>query len=221
MVLIMHDPGRRRIRSQLNRQILATLATRVAAPILAAELYRLLSISGIRTTGDVIRVLEGRQYFYVYLHRLAEKGLVRMEGIRRRKRLYLTPKGVRALRDLEKDSALAKRPEGREVEGKLRSLGRKAARLTPGDRFHEIRKTLARVLGPSGTDAVFISYDIPEACRSDRIRLGRRLRELDFLQVNGSFYVGPRRRLKSALSAMEDLELLPYGCWGTLRLLEP
>ncbi|MBI2889895.1 MAG: hypothetical protein HYY13_03820 [Nitrospirae bacterium] len=214
-------PGeRRRVRSRLNLAILRVLAQDVAAPILVNELVRVLSL---REQFVFVDQNPSRRsaHTYRYLYRLAAAGLVRMQGLRRQKRIALTPKGARSLPEWERasDSTGA---GGQGVTGRRLAEVEKAARkMSRQDRFHGLRRMLARSVGLGKRRAAFISYDIPERLRKDRARARRCLLGFGFIQLNGSYYVGPPARLRPTLERMEDLGVMPYCCWGEMILLPP
>lgn len=223
----MKEIQRRQLRGHLNYEILKTLAGQVAGPILAAELYRYVKLGQARTPAQFARLLSRREYFYAYLYRLARRGTIRIQGLRRQKRVVLTPAGKTSLTELERSLGRSKLggsrfPSGdstiREATARLR---RKLPSKNMRDRFAIMRKALSRATAGKDGEAAFVSYDIPEFLRRDRYRVSRSLVGLGFIQLNGSFYVGPAGRLPMAIEWIEDLGLLPYCCWGAIRLLPP
>lgn len=90
------DPGAfdgRKIRSALKWKILATLLGRVAAPVAAAQLWEFIRTGSSRNLSEWLHRVRHPSHVYVYLHRMAEEGLVVLDRLGEALEATLTDKG--------------------------------------------------------------------------------------------------------------------------------
>lgn len=221
----MKEKARRRLRSRLNFEILRTLALEVGGPVLLAEYYRLYKLGMTGSPEYAMNLLARKEYFYSYLYRLARRGLVKFKGLRRQRRIYLTEEGLMLLKEAGFETSGQGKPqersdqERRDVPPKsFHRVAKRAGRSAPDDRFEKLRQALGRLTAAGRKEAFFVSYDVPQRMRVERDRARRFLKAAGFLDVNQSFYVGPKEALKRAVERMEEMKLLPFCCWGSLRV---
>lgn len=202
----MSEGARRR--SRLNWLILKTVALDAAAPMTGALVVQVL---GTRRSEMLRPIPPGS--LRGSLHRLVERGLVRLQELRGRRTLTLTPKG---------------RLELEALEGYWKARGVKWEPPRPGDlrpgrsaRWARLRASVAeadrRFPGRPRARA-FVSYDLPRG-RSGRREILRVFRESGYERLHDSFYVGPAGRLRAVVEALEGMGLAGHLRWGTLTLL--
>lgn len=201
--------ARRGIRSATNVKLLRTLALEVAAPILIAELYE---IARRKSLADVF--LERKSSLYIYLHRLAERGLIRMEGLRRRRTVVLTKEGEQALEELN-DRHDALELTGLQFPQYCLGVHRKMPQLKHRvDRSVERRKSVHKLSG--GRWLFYISYDVPRELEYERQILQYALAKFGFKMLHESMYVSTGGVAK-IIEIAESVGLLPFLAWGKIR----
>jgi hypothetical protein len=204
---------RRQVRSRISFEIMRTMVFETTGPILIAELFELFF-----ARKSVWSVLKGnKSSFYIYLHRLAERGCVKIEGLRRRLAVVLTREGEREL-----DSYTYRidrlQEVGVEIPPEL-PLGIHREKLSPTlchkvDRCVSVRK---EVHAQSKKQRLFyISYDLPKELNYERQIIREALRQFEFTMMHESFYVGPRG-LQYIIEIAERIGILPFIAWGIMR----
>lgn len=210
------------LRGRLSLEILRVLAFDVAAPIAVAELFELLRISvhASISLSRFLRAINGpKTFLYVYLHRFAERGLVKVEGRRRQKKVLLTSKGRHLLMKLQKsEERVACEPPIVEEEELRKRIEPLPEEVTRQDALQEKRKKWHKK-SRSATGAVFLSYDIPRKWNHRRKWLRETLKNLGFERFHHSFYVGTPEVLRRAIEEAETWGLVPYLCWGNLQVM--
>jgi DNA-binding PadR family transcriptional regulator len=219
------SPGQR-LRSRLNWLILKTLALDIATPRTLAEISEVADA----TLHIMLRDRRRRPMPRTtqYLLRLADQGFVKLEGIKRRRRATLTPRGRRALHALE--ASLAARQKagwasaGDTLQDRLARL-RKRFRSAPIDRSLRLLETrvaqYARLFPGRLRETAFVSYDLPARDPRRRLRVISILRSHGFQRLHQSMYTGSAQRLRAVLEDLEMEDVLPLLRWGTLTVFSP
>jgi len=222
-------PGER-LRSRLNWLILKTLVLDVKLPLATAELFEAVRIGlTARSIGQYEAAQRHPSALWSYLIRLADKGYVTLEGLRRRKRALLTPAGRKALLALEAwmrsrgDRAVL--DTATDLAERVKRLrDERLRRLCPTDLMRRMRRqevALRRQIPGRPRAQSFVSYDLPRPKANLRRLILAVLRGHGFARLHQSMYTGPSERLRSTL---EDLELsgaLPFLRWGTITIFSP
>jgi hypothetical protein len=223
------SPPGARIRSRLNWLILKTLAVDVGVPLVAAELIELIRACTSRSYLQAEYRMRHPSYPATYLRRLAERGCVKLEGLKRHRQATLTPAGRRALEALEalygnggngvergEVSPLHEQLDRIRHERMRRLSRRELTRRMERQR----REFLRRIPGPPRA-TVFVSYDLPRGESGRRRLVIAVLKGHGFRRVHQSLYVGPSERLRAALETLEPFDVLSRCCWGTLTVFKP
>lgn len=206
-----HKKIRRRLRSAIAARVLRTLLTEVAAPILIAELYELARRKSLM---DIFR--NRKPALYIYLYRLAERGLVNLDGRRRYRTVVLTKEGERALEEFD------------EHYDTLELTGMQFPQFTLGvhkrmpqlehrvDRSVSRRKNVHKMSG--GRWLFYISYDVPRELEYERQILQLALAKFGFKMLHESMYVSSGGVAK-VIEVAESIGLLPFLAWGKIQPL--
>ncbi len=221
-------PGTR-LRGRLNWLILKTLALDVGTPIVLGELVQLLYVTCSRSPMQALYRMRRPSFVTTYLYRLADRGYLRLEGLRRERQATLTPKGRRALLALERlverqgEPRLRKAAES--LAGRLAAFrARRLARLSPSALMRRMERErialLRRLPGPPRATA-FISYDLPRAEERRRRLVIAVLKGHGFKRLHDSLYTGASDRLRSALETLETAGVMRFLRWGTLSVFSP
>jgi hypothetical protein len=221
-------PGEK-LRGRLNWLILKTLAVDIGAPIVLGDMVQFLYVISSRSLLQAYYRSQRRSLFTTYLYRLAERGYVKLEGLRRERRATLTPAGRRALQALEtwmelsgQREALTSVPDLRE---RLEAIRReRQARIAPAAvlrRMERQRQALRQSIPGIPRATAFVSYDLPRGEDNRRRLLIGVLRGHGFKRLHQSMYVGPSERLRGALETLETAGVLSYLRWGTLTVYSP
>ncbi len=219
-------PGER-LRSRLNWMILKTLAVDVQLPLMTADLFEALRILLVaRSIGQYEAEMRHPSALWCYLRRLADKGYIKVDGLRRRKRAMLTPAGRRALRALE--DLMRGRGDRRTLEaaGDLaahvkRLRDARLRRLCPTDlmcRMQRQEAALRRRIPGRPRALAFVSYDLPRPEANRRRLILAVLKGHGFARMHQSMYTGPSERLRPALEDLELTGVLPLLRWGTITI---
>lgn len=210
------------LRSRLAREILRILCFEVVGPVIIAELFELLRVTvhASQSLSRFIHAISGpKNFLYVYLYRLSDRGLVKIEGPRGLKQALLTPKGRRFLRKLQDEEERARyRPPVLQEEQLRRQIEPLPDELIAQKALSD-KRSKWHTESSKGDGAAFLSYDIPErwTCRRNWIR--DRLRSLGFERFHHSFYLGTTKLLRRLVEEAETWGLVPYLCWGRLKVL--
>jgi hypothetical protein len=222
-------PGER-LRSRLHWLILKTLVLNVKLPLATAELFEAVRIGlAARSIGQFEAARRHPSALWCYLARLADKGLVKLEGLRRQKRALLTPAGRRALLALE---ALMRSRGDRAVLDAAADLTERLkglrdghrSRFCPADlmrRMQRQEKALRRQIPGRPRPLTFVSYDLPRPEANRRRLILAVLKGHGFSRLHQSMYTGPSDRLRPALEDLELSGVLPNLRWGTITVYEP
>jgi len=221
-------PGQK-LRARLNWLILKTLAVDIGAPIILGEIIQLMYIASTRSAWQMYYRSRRRSLVTNYLYRLAERGYVKLEGLRRERKATLTPAGRKALRALEnwmgqtgQGAALTAVPD---LRGRLEAIRReRLARLAPTAllrRMERRRQALRQSIPGIPRATAFVSYDLPRHAVSRRRLLIGILRGHGFERLHQSMYIGLSRNLRGALETLETAGVLSFLRWGTLTVYSP
>ncbi|MBI3097416.1 MAG: hypothetical protein HYY93_04090 [Planctomycetes bacterium] len=192
----------RALRSELHFRILGLLAGHVAVPILAAELHELAR----KMQSPSAALSDRRSPFYVYLHRLADAGWIKIGRLENRLAVLLTKEGERQLEWFTRHggrAGLSLVPNVAEAQDVAPGVARRAFERIGG----RVRETRA-----------FLSYDIPVEAEPLRATLCRILCSAGFERLHESMWVGDPRRLPAVVGYAERLELLPKIQWGAIQV---
>jgi len=205
---------RRKVRSRYAFKILYTLATEVAGPILIAELYE---ISRRKSLADAF--LGRKSSLYIYLYRLAGRGLVKLDGLRRQRSVVLTREGER---ELERYMEHCDSNERIDLDlPRCEGLGmhRQNVPLVLQRKMEAYveRRRQAHALSKKET-LFYISYDLPKEFEYERGLLKSALGALGFKMMHESFYVGAHG-VEQIIEAAERIGLLPFIAWGKITPL--
>ena len=236
----------RSLRSRTIGLILKTLAIDVAGSLVAAELYRAAVILLVRSGPAKWDAMTGRDSFYIYLHRLEDRGWIKIDKLKERLTLFLTPRGRRALEEYERHWSR----KGEAFEEEAQRLGQAVRDLPPSARTprpapasqgakkaaerswvptalrEPVRRLLRRFPAPRRMPGLhreqsFVAYDVPLDRIQTRRLLPRFMAMWGFKRLQQSFYIGPTARLKGVVETLEMWGALPYARWGTLSILTP
>lgn len=221
-------PGEK-LRSRLNWLILKTLAVDVGVPVVVAELIELMRACTSRSILQAEYRMRHPSFVTTYLYRLAERGYVKLEGLKRQRQATLTPAGRRALRALE---AFHRASEGMVGRGLDRSIPEQLARIRSERqramsrnelirRMERQRRALLRQIPGPPRATVFVSYDLPRGEWARRRVLIAVLKGHGFRRVHQSMYVGPSEKLRAVLEMLEPHGVLSACRWGTLTMFTP
>jgi hypothetical protein len=221
-----HAPGAR-LRSRLNWLILKTLAVDIAVPLHIAEVFE--ALRALLTSRSITQYeynLKRPSLVAIYLHRLADRGYVNLQGLKRTRQAMLTPAGRKALRVLEDalrargDRDVLNRAAG--LSGLLHRLRRNGfRRLCPAvirRRMDRRRQIALRRIRGSPRATAFVSYDLPSAESGHRRTIVAVLQGHGFTRLHQSMYTGPSDHLRAAVEMLEGRVPLDRLRWGTLTV---
>lgn len=221
-------PGEK-LRGRLNWLILKTLAMDVGVPISLAEFVELMRFLSSRTPAQALYRSRHPSYLTTYLYRLADRGYVKLEGLRRQRRATLTPTGRKALGALEtlfREEGMRKLPAtANDLARRLAEIRRCHSVLTGSAallrRMDRQRRALLRAIPGRPRASGFVSYDLPQRESNRRRLILAILKGYGFTRLHQSMYVGHARHLRRALETLESVGVLPFLRWGTLTVFGP
>jgi DNA-binding PadR family transcriptional regulator len=218
------------LRSRLNWLILKTLVLNVKLPLAAAELFETVrTVLSARSIGQYEAAQRHPSALWRYLVRLADKGFVKLEGLRRRKRALLTPAGRQALLALEarmrRRGHQAVLSVATDLAGRVKRLREgRLHRICPADLMRRMRRqeaALRRQIPGRPRATAFVSYDLPRPEANRRRLILAVLKGHGFARLHQSMYTGPSERLRPALEDLELSGVLPCLRWGTITVFSP
>jgi hypothetical protein len=235
MVPVKEALDKRKTRSRIRWQILRTIGLHVGAPVVAAEVLRAIVTLTPRGLYSEAAGKPCPSWSYNYLYRMAEEGLLKLERLRGKLRLYLTPAGRRQLSAYDaywrskklNECAAVSAPTEDAISPENRNRQAKGGQKTRRQLKEIIRQVIRgiahsrrrRQLEGSHRTRAFVSYDIPQSQHKERIRILKVLSAAQFKRMHASMYVGPVAVLRPTVEAVESLGLLPFVKWGTITEL--